>query len=63
MGDEGLESPPENPAKTADSAVGRHQGRHSRTPADLAGLLQALGSLSPEQLEVLLSLSRAAAAK
>ena len=63
MGDTGLESPPENPEETADSAVGRHQGRHSRTPADLAGLLQALGSLPPEQLEVLVSLSRAAATK
>lgn len=63
MGDEGLESPPQNTAKTADSAVSRHPGRHPRAAVDMTAVLQALASLSPEQLEVLVNLSRAAAAK
>lgn len=60
---QGFEPPPKNTGKTDDSAVSRHPGRHPRAAVDMTAVLQALASLSPEQLEVLVNLSRAAAAK
>jgi len=57
MGDTGLESPPENPEETADSAVGSPASSPAAAPVDLAAALQALASLSPEQLAAMLRLS------
>ena len=57
----GFETPPKNTGKTAVSESSRHPGRHTAGTVDLAAALQALATLSPEQLAGLLSLSKAAA--
>lgn len=55
MGDEGLESPPQNPEENRGSTItGPVNGP---TPAKLARVLQLLGELSPEQLAAALRLS------
>ncbi|MGV2332947.1 MAG UNVERIFIED_CONTAM: hypothetical protein LVR18_02055 [Planctomycetaceae bacterium] len=53
MGDEGLEPPPENTGKTADSKGGRPTGRPKTQEVDLQAIAEAIQALSPESLAAL----------
>lgn len=57
MGPTGLESPPENPEETVFSLTSSPASSPAAAPVDLAAALQALASLSPEQLAAMLRLS------
>ena len=55
MGDTGLEQPPQTPEETAVSSTSSPTSSPTVTPANLVGALQALASLSSEQLAAVLA--------
>jgi len=57
MGDEGLESPPENTEETAFSSTSSPTSSPTAAPADLGEVLQVLLNLDSERLQTLLRLS------